>query len=379
MVNFPGRNRRRRVLKEEVLAASNNHASLRASTDGGASDAPRYSDAAGVENHPQITDFVPRRYGTIAMLVVMGAGTTAVMSALDYFAQPLAAAIGVQNTSALELTSYGSLASWFAAVVLLVASGACLLTYSIRRHRIDDFRGRYRVWLGAAIACLLMSMNSVTGLHQVAADALGHLTGWTALRSGAVWWLMLAGLPVAWIGLRALLDTRECRVAAGLLSLAVACYMFSTVSYLGVAVSEDLRVRSITTGSSLMIGHWLALASVVAYARFVVLDAQGLIERRQTTTKRTARAESDEEAEEKRPAASSKSAPSILSAAGYSRSLPQAAKTPADSSRWVDGSRPERKRYNDEEEDDEDSSGGGKISKADRKKLRKLKTESRAA
>ena len=32
------------------------------------SDAPRYSDAAGVENHPQITDFVPRRYRTIALL-----------------------------------------------------------------------------------------------------------------------------------------------------------------------------------------------------------------------------------------------------------------------------------------------------------------------
>ena len=37
-----------------------------------ASQAPRYSDAAGVENHPQITDFVPRRYRTIVLLLMAG-------------------------------------------------------------------------------------------------------------------------------------------------------------------------------------------------------------------------------------------------------------------------------------------------------------------
>jgi hypothetical protein len=76
--------------------------------------------------------------------------------------------------------------------------------------------------------------------------------------------------------------------------------------------------------------------------------------------------------------AKSKSAPSVLSAGGYSRSSIQVAKTPADSSRWVDGSRPERDRY-DRDEDDDDSPGGQKLSKADRKKLRKLKTDGRAA
>ena len=79
MVNFPGRNgRRRRVLNEEVLSASSSHAALRAvDRDDASREAPRYSDAAGVENHPQITDFVPRRYRTIALLVLVGVVTTA--------------------------------------------------------------------------------------------------------------------------------------------------------------------------------------------------------------------------------------------------------------------------------------------------------------
>ena len=59
----------------------------------------------------------------------------------------------------------------------------CLLIYSIRRHRIDDFRGRYRVWLAAAVACVVLSADSVAGLHDALAQSLSHHTGWTALRA----------------------------------------------------------------------------------------------------------------------------------------------------------------------------------------------------
>ena len=56
----------------------------------------------------------------------------------------------------------------------------------------------------------------------------------------------------------------------------------------------------------------------------------------------------------------------------------QTVKTPADSSRWVDGSRFEREHY-DSDEDEDSSDGERRLSKADRKKLRKMKTEGRAA
>ncbi len=235
MVNFPGRDRRRRVLKDEVLSASTNHRSLRATVDADASnDVPRYSDAAGVENHPQVTDFVPRRFRSIAIFVLLGIGLTAMLTALDYFTLPIAAASGMQTTATLDITSSGSLAAWFSAVVLLIASATCLLTYSIRRHRIDDFQGRYRVWLGASFACLVMSANSVAGLHQILADVLGHVTGWTALH-GAVWWLVLPGVPMGWILVRAVFDMRECRLGAVLLVAAMASYAASMVSVLGFA------------------------------------------------------------------------------------------------------------------------------------------------
>jgi hypothetical protein len=52
-------------------------------------------------------------------------------------------------------------------------------------------------------------------------------------------------------------------------------------------------------------------------------------------------------------------------------------KTPADSSRWVDGSRFERENYCDE--DDDSTEGDRKLSKSERKRMRKIKAQGRAA
>jgi hypothetical protein len=355
MVNLPGRSdRRRRVLKEEVLATSNTNAVSRTAGAGSTNNQPRYSDAAGIENHPPT------------------------MSAMHFFAMPIAMASGMQSIAALDVLSPGSLAAWLGAVVMLLACGMCLLTYSIRRHRIDDYRGRYRVWLGAALGCVVVSANSVAGLHQVAADVLGHFSGWTALRGGAVWWLLAAGIPIGWIVFRALLDMRECRVAAALLFFALTSYAASTLAFLGFAPIADPRIATLIVGAPLLLGHWLTLAAIVANARFVVLDAQGLVAaKRRSPAKRSSSTSSAKSPAAKAEATVAKPV-SLLSVGGYSRPAPQPAKTPADASRWVDGRRPERENY-DDDEDDDSSGDDRKLSKSDRKRLRKLKAQNRAA
>jgi hypothetical protein len=373
MVNFPGRNgRRRRVLNEEVRAASGAHAARQSAvTSGPAGQAPRYSDAAGVENHPQITDFVPRRYRAIVMLVLTGAASTVSLGALHYFAPTIAALAGAASLRPLDLSAPGSIAAWISAVVLLLVSITCLLIYSIRRHRIDDFRGRYRVWLGASAACFLLSATSVAGLHHTVAHALSHLAGWTALRDGAVWWIAISGLPAAWIGLRVMLDAKECRLAAMFLIAAASFYAAAAASYFGFIPADEPRNASLITGASILMGHWFAFASVISYARFVVLDAQGLIAvRRPAVTKQKAKQEKAKPASESKQQEKA----TVLSVVEYARK--KAATEPAaDSKRWVDGTRPERESY----DNDDDEGAGSKLSKADRKRLRKLKAQNRAA
>jgi hypothetical protein len=382
MVNFPGRNgRRRRVLNEEVLSASSSHAVLRAfDQDDTAREAPRYSDAAGVEHHPQITDFVPRRYRTIGLLLFVGGLTASGLALLHFFAPAVAASTGVADAARFELNAPGHLAGWVEAISLLVASVACALVYSIRRHRIDDIRGRYRIWLVAAAACLVLSVNSVAALHEVLAHTLVHVTGWTALRGDAVWWLLVGGLPMAWIVARAVFDTLECRLAAALLMAALLCYATSAASYFGFVAGLDPRIESLITGTSIVGGHWLLMLGIISFARFIILDAQGLISARPLVArKKTTRAKTESSKNASKPTTSA--APTVLSAVGYSRrqqsDSPQGA-TSRSSPQWVDGSRPERDPYDDDGEEVSDGDDR-KLTKSERKRLRKLKTQGRAA
>jgi hypothetical protein len=320
---------------------------------------------------------VPRRYGTIAVVGLLGVALTGLTAALHYFVLPMAVSRGMNSGAAFDLTARGNITEWLVGIVLFLASGFCVMTYSIRRHRIDDYRGRYRVWLAAALACLVLSVNSVAGLYQLLADVLTIATGWSALREGAVWWLVIAGLPLAWIFVRVLLDIRECRIGAALLAGAAICYGVSTASFLGYGPTVDAKIGPILITAPLLLGHWLVFTAIVANARFVVLDAQGLATVRRRKPKRAVRAAATKSNASKsvQSTATSSSANPNLS---ISRETLPTVKTPADASRWVDGSRFEREHYG-TDDDEESSEGERKLSKSDRKKLRKIKTQGRAA
>ena len=105
MSRFLGRDsRRRRVLNEEALSASTAHLAMRAgAADEPAEGAPRYSDAAGVEHHPQVTDFFPRRFRTIGALAAVGVVATAAIEALHWFVAPLAGTYGFESAAAFDL------------------------------------------------------------------------------------------------------------------------------------------------------------------------------------------------------------------------------------------------------------------------------------
>ncbi|MEX0610913.1 MAG: hypothetical protein WD229_02230, partial [Pirellulales bacterium] len=228
------------------------------------------------------------------------------------------------------------------------------------------------IWFAASAACLILSANSVAGLHHVLAYTLSQVTGWTALRAGAAWWLAIGGLPLAWVAFRTLRDVMECRLAATLWISALGCYVAAAASYLGAGPSFGPRIDPMLHAVLTLVGHWLLLTAVVSYARFVVLDAQGLI-RIRAGSQRTAKAK----ARLQRKYATT--APSILSVAGYSRQNASLAKPIESASKkdWIDGSRPERDPYDDNDDDSPD--GPRKLSKADRKRLRKLKAQNRAA
>ena len=65
-----------------------------------------------------------------------------------------------------DLGNYGSLGNWFASLLLLVASLLAITIYSVRRHKVDDYRGHYHIWLWAAACWFVMATDVAASLHQ---------------------------------------------------------------------------------------------------------------------------------------------------------------------------------------------------------------------
>ena len=131
---------------------------------------------------------------------------------------------------------------------------------------------------------------------------------------------------------RLLLDMRECRAGAAAMVGSGVCYLVSAASYFGLVRATNAGIQQILTAAPLLMGHWLLFTAIVANARFVVLDAQGLVTvKRRAKGKRAVKMTAAKSATKTPQAA----ATSIGSSAtlSISRQTIQTVKTPADANR----------------------------------------------
>jgi hypothetical protein len=401
--------RRRRVLTEELLGSATTAADQSAPAEGqtraqDGAGVSRYTIAAAYENQSRVSDLVPRWRITIVLLWFFGGALVAALVELHLHQANLAAMLEQPDLQALDLVSLcngtaGGLGVWFASSALGLASMACLLIYSIRRHRIDDYHGRYRIWLWIAAICLLMSINTSVGVHAVLVRTGIDQTGWSALAGGAVWWLVPLALLAATFGLRLLAEVRQCRTSCMALLAAYACWTTAIVTHLGLlAVGDPLITIAVVAGGTLA-GHVLLLTALAFYARYVVLDADGLLPQRHQPCESDDETESVEratpvrsrvQAKPSKPSPRQPSAkppkPQVAAkhaqpAAGRRRTdldpTPPVQPKPADRDterQWTQGA---DEALEADDGDDGSQSGSRKLSKTERKRLRKQRQRDR--
>ena len=110
------------------------------------------------------------------------------------------------GTGAFDLGRPDSVAGWFAVLITFGTAVLSIFIYSVRRYRLDDYRGRYRVWLGSGVMCLVMSLDGIADLRSLAVSLGVQLSQRVGPGDGVVWWLAPWSLFTAWIGLRMVLD-----------------------------------------------------------------------------------------------------------------------------------------------------------------------------
>jgi hypothetical protein len=236
---------------------------------------PHYGDAASMEDQKLLIDLIPRRLPGMGAVLVAGLGIIAGVIGLHYWATSAASHYPDGTFQALCLTSAGNLAQWFSCLLLLAAAGASLLVYTIRRQRNDDYQGRYRVWLWAALCWFLFSTDVAVGLNRSLQQLLVHLTGTPLWKNGVLWWIIPYAVAFGAIGSRLVLDMWPSK-------LSITAFVLSAISYLAALAAglellpENVNLNAVMVhAGAIMLGHLMLLLSMFLQARHVVLDFEG--------------------------------------------------------------------------------------------------------
>ncbi|MFA8017781.1 hypothetical protein [Bremerella cremea] len=263
--------RRRRALMDDRNSDSSNQSASNESASNMRRSARSYSKTAVDERRIRIVDAVPVYVVHVALFYAAILLTITGLLALHHYASSV--------VRWADLSRVDSLGTYLSAGALFVGAMIAFLTYRIRRHRLDDYRGRYRCWLWFAALLLFASVDFMLDFRSDVARGLEAVTRVRLLGKTEGWWIVVWSVAYGSMALRAILEVRQSigTLIVGLLG--------ATLIFLGMAVQLDLLLVpgnmpvELACHAAQLTGVGLLMASLVQYARFVWMDAQGLISR----------------------------------------------------------------------------------------------------
>jgi hypothetical protein len=184
-----------------------------------------------------------------------------------------------------DATAGDSFAGWIRAGMLAVAAMGAMTVFVVRRHRTDDYRGGYRIWAWAAAWMLAMSADSVAGLRDALVAMASQEFHWTGPLGGMLWWAMPCLLAAVTIGVRLVMDMRECRTSTVWLGFATTLWTVGEAVRLGAVWGMERVTTDLIAAGSSLAGQWCLFMAMSWHARHVVLDAAGELRARKKKKK----------------------------------------------------------------------------------------------
>jgi len=297
------RDRRRRLLPEDA-ARSAATPEMRV-TDGG--DALQlYSDAARSARQRGVHALVPLRGWMLALAVSGMLLTVGGLLGLHVAADRVETALGQSAADSLRITGPSTVSAWLASTLFAAAAGLSLFIFSLRRHRIDDYHGRYRMWILVAVVCALGNLVEASSLAAIAHSLAIAACGACGLRADIVCPAALATF-VAGLLLRLGIEIRRCGPAMTTLVLASVSFGVATAANFGWPVAHSPATFPLWLRGSWLLGYVFLLTTLLLYSRRVQLEVAGAVAlpvraKRKKPASKTADAEDDESAASERPA-----------------------------------------------------------------------------
>jgi hypothetical protein len=274
--------RRRRVLLDETDLPSRSNSDAVTARDkplksGGPGPAKSYTEAALAPHRPRVVDLIPTRAWTIGVLLLLAVTAVTGLQALYGYVALGYGELGIDHVRAADLASAGSIASWFASCLLLASAMLAGMTYSIRRHRADDYRGRYRIWCWMVPILVVFSLDAVADLQCSLRTALLQLAGIPDYSDAKLVWTASVAVLGVGLGVRLAVEMRACRGAILSLVLAAGSYAVWGVATLEWLWADGGVFRVMALSALAMAGNVAVFSALCWYARHVYRDARGLL------------------------------------------------------------------------------------------------------
>lgn len=225
----------------------------------------------------RLTDLVPMRLGSYLLILIVAAGIIAGLEGLYHIMPRVAELTSDGRVAAIDLDGEGSLAVWFSSMTLAVAAFSAVIVYTVRRHRRDDYHGRYRVWLWAALAFLVMSLDETASLHEGFKEMMTWLTGNRVFGDGSIWWVSAYFIVLVVIGTRLVADMRECGLSTVAMLAVAACYVTAVAAQMELILPESGARGVMLEEGAEMLGNVFLVLAMLLHARHVILDAEGYL------------------------------------------------------------------------------------------------------
>ncbi len=339
--------------------------------------AEAYATAARREQQPHVTDVIPLSWVHCSLLLLAGLTMIGAVEAAYFWLPAMMAAWPSGDWQAFDLAAPTSIAHWFSAILLFGIAPLAILVYRLRSHRIDDYRGRYRMWRWVVPAAILLSVHETAGVLHVGQNLLHMSTHGSSLAPA---WLWTAASATIWglLAMRVLVEMSGSMLAGFAL-------LTATIDLLGLATLSlwspwnlESRQAVMAIAGLQMLGHGLLLGSVVLYARHVILEAEGRITRAAKKAPRPAKrkkmtAESKQEA---KAAAESNHKPAHATPTRTDLD-PAQRPSPAKTQTLRHDPAEDRRSHSSSDDDDDDSDDDNRsLTRAERKRLRRQQRQS---
>jgi hypothetical protein len=288
--------RRRRLLADEANSEGEDapDASLVRLAGHGSDARPqrtRYADTVRPDLDRRCHQLLPSSYLTLALVAFGGLVVVGLLTMSHVWAATLADALSAEELAVVSFQGVRNLSHWFASTVLSLATLSAAFIYSIRRHRVDDYHGRYRIWIWTALACLLASLDETTDVGRLAHGACRRAADLSGIGESRLWAISLA-IVCGVLAVRLVIEVRHSGLALVALVLATASYLLGiTVDADWLPLDPDMPKLPLVRGLALA-GYVLLLTALLSYARDVSLEISGVTPApKRRKTKRSAETE----------------------------------------------------------------------------------------